>query len=216
MYRIRPLSAVGMDSSAATRAALIESAMPLFAAQGFEATRTREIADKAKANVSAINYHFGSKMGLYQAVIRHQTEKAHEEHPLDASGMASPDPVVRLRWLVRNMLNRTLGKEADMRLRICMREFTEPTEALDFLVAEVAGPQFDFIRAVVADLLGREVTREELDRHTVSLVGQCLYYGFVTPMLTRLGIKVPESEQEFEELTDHVTRFCLAGFKTHA
>ena len=41
MYRIRPLSAVGMDSSAATRAALIEAATPLFAIQGFEATRTR-------------------------------------------------------------------------------------------------------------------------------------------------------------------------------
>ena len=60
MYRIRPLSAVGTDSSAVTRAALIDAAAPLFADLGFEATRARDIADKAKANVSAINYHFGS------------------------------------------------------------------------------------------------------------------------------------------------------------
>lgn len=84
MYRIRPLNAVGTDSSAATRAALIKAASPLFAQEGFETARTRDIADKAKANVSAINYHFGSKMGLYEAVIRRQTEQLSPEPSLRA------------------------------------------------------------------------------------------------------------------------------------
>jgi AcrR family transcriptional regulator len=70
MYRIRPLAAAGTDSTGATRAALIEAASPMFADHGFEATRIRDIADKARANVAAINYHFGSKMGLYQAVLK--------------------------------------------------------------------------------------------------------------------------------------------------
>lgn len=216
MYRIRPLAAVGMDSSAATRAALIEAATPLFAAQGFEATRTREIADKARANVSAINYHFGSKMGLYQAVIRQQAEDIHENFPLVSADQSSADPATRLRWLVRGMLSRVLGKHCDIRNKVCLREFVEPTEALDFLVKEIVVEQYGIIRSVVSGVLDREVSDVELDRFTLSVTSQCYYYGLANPMLTRLGVALPETDEEFEALAEHIARFSLAGLRAGA
>lgn len=215
MYRIRPLSAVGMDSSAATRAALIEAATPLFAAQGYEATRTREIADKAKANVSAINYHFGSKMGLYQAVIRQQSTEAHEKAPLRHQEPSST-PAERLRYMVRNMVGRVMGRHADARIKICLREFTEPTEALDFLVKEVVAPQYAQIREIVSAALGREVEARELDWFILSMLGQCYYPGLTAPMLSRLGLPLPESDADIEAFADHITRFSLAGFAAGA
>ena len=214
MYRIRPLSAVGMDSSAATRAALIAAAGPLFASQGYEATRTREIADKAKANVSAINYHFGSKMGLYQAVIRQQAEELHAEAPLETAAIREETPEVRLRWLVANLMHRVM-KNADKRLKVCLREFVEPTEALDFLVKEIVAEQYGIMRSVVEGVVGRPVESAELDRFTISLVGQCYYYGLAEPLLTRLGVALPETDAEFEALVDHITRFSLAGLRAH-
>ena len=215
MYRIRPLSAVGMDSSAATRAALIAAATPLFKNQGYEATRTREIADKAKANVSAINYHFGSKMGLYQAVIQKQAEELHANFPFETDTVRAADPETRLRWLVRNMLNRVLSN-CDDRLKVCLREFVEPTEALDFLVKEIITEQYGIMRSVVVAVLGREPGKEELDRFTMSVSSQCFYYGLAAPMLTRLGVKVPQTDAEIEELAAHVSRFSLAGLRAGA
>lgn len=215
MYRIRPLSAVGMDSSAATRAALIAAAAPLFAAQGYEATRTREIADKAKANVSAINYHFGSKMGLYQAVIKKQSEEMHANFPFETPEVRAADPETRLRWLVRNMLNRVLAP-TDARLKVCLREFVEPTEALDFLVKEIVAEQFGIMKSVVVAVLGREPEAEELDRLTISIASQCFYYGLAEPMLVRLGVKLPQSPDEVEELAAQITRFSLAGLRASA
>ncbi|HEO71906.1 MAG TPA: TetR family transcriptional regulator, partial [Candidatus Hydrogenedentes bacterium] len=53
-----------------TKRALIEAAGELFALNGPEATSVRAIAEKARANIAAINYHFGSKDNLYKEVLR--------------------------------------------------------------------------------------------------------------------------------------------------
>ncbi|HEX6591909.1 MAG TPA: CerR family C-terminal domain-containing protein [Moraxellaceae bacterium] len=213
MYRIRPLSAVGTDSSAATRAALIEAAAPLFASVGFEAARTRDIADKAKANVSAINYHFGSKMGLYQAVIKAQAEEMIASFPLETEAVRGEDPATRLHWLVHNLMRRVVCTNEDHRLRICVREFVEQTEALDFLVKEIVSHQFSIMKSVVTAVLGYEPSEEELNRFTVSVVCQCFHYGMAEPMLTRLGVKVPSTEEEINTLSEHIVRFSLAGLQ---
>lgn len=53
---------------------ILESALALFAESGFDAVRVRDIADRAKVNISAINYHFESKENLYRTVIRLSAE----------------------------------------------------------------------------------------------------------------------------------------------
>lgn len=211
MYRIRPLSAVGTDSSAATRAALIEAAAPLFASVGFDAARTRDIADKAKANVSAINYHFGSKMGLYQAVIKAQAEEMNVSFPLETEAVRQQAPAIRLHWLVHNLLRRVVAKYEDHRLKVCVREFVEPTEALDFLVKEIISQHFGIMRSVVSAVLGKPVDDDTLSRFTVSVLSQCFYYGMAEPMLQRLGVKIPRTEDEINTLAEHIVRFSLAG-----
>lgn len=50
---------------------LIKVAMEMFAEHGYDKTSVRELAKKADANIAAINYHFGGKEGLYQAVLEY-------------------------------------------------------------------------------------------------------------------------------------------------
>jgi AcrR family transcriptional regulator len=54
------------------RQLLIAAATPFFAAKGINGTNVREIANAAGVNLSMISYHFGSKEGLYAAVLREQ------------------------------------------------------------------------------------------------------------------------------------------------
>lgn len=54
-----------------TRDRLIKVAMEMFAENGYDKTSVRELAKKADANIAAINYHFGGKEGLYQAVLEY-------------------------------------------------------------------------------------------------------------------------------------------------
>ena len=52
-----------------TRGRILEAALELFAASGFEGASTRTIAERAGVNLPAIQYLFGSKEGLYRAVV---------------------------------------------------------------------------------------------------------------------------------------------------
>ena len=59
-----------MDSAnkdTATR--ILDAAERLFVEHGFEATSLRTITQQAEVNLAAVNYHFGSKKELIQAVL---------------------------------------------------------------------------------------------------------------------------------------------------
>ena len=79
-----------------TRDKLIEAAGHLFAERGYRAATIRKICRRAKANVAAVNYTFGDKMGLYTEVLRHSVRAARTDAlaaALDAS--RSPEEMIR-------------------------------------------------------------------------------------------------------------------------
>ncbi|SFG42186.1 TetR/AcrR family transcriptional regulator [Neptunomonas qingdaonensis] len=51
-----------------TATQILKAAEALFAEQGFSETTMRQITAAADVNLAAVNYHFGSKQGLIQAV----------------------------------------------------------------------------------------------------------------------------------------------------
>lgn len=54
----------------ATREALIAAGTDLFAEHGFDGVRVERIAEVSGVNKALINYHFGSKAGLYSAILK--------------------------------------------------------------------------------------------------------------------------------------------------
>ena len=56
-------------AQATTMERILDAAELLFADKGFEETSLRTITSKAKVNLAAVNYHFGSKQTLIQAVF---------------------------------------------------------------------------------------------------------------------------------------------------
>ncbi len=54
---------------AATKLRILDAAEALFMERGFEATSLRAITAAAGVNLAAVNYHFGSKEELFQAVL---------------------------------------------------------------------------------------------------------------------------------------------------
>ena len=62
-----------------TRARILVSAEALFAERGFEVVSLREITGAAGVNVAAVNYHFGSKEKLIDAVVTRHLVPVNEE-----------------------------------------------------------------------------------------------------------------------------------------
>ncbi|EWH12293.1 TetR family transcriptional regulator [Catenovulum agarivorans DS-2] len=57
-----------------TKVKILEAAEQLFAEQGFNHTSLREITNEANVNLASVNYHFGSKKSLIQAVLARYLE----------------------------------------------------------------------------------------------------------------------------------------------
>src|SRR5258708_19580694 len=80
-----------------TRERVLRSAAQLFADRGFKKVTIREICRTARANVAAVNYHFGDKFGLYREVMRSAIDRlrATSEAPRQAGPGQSPEEQLR-------------------------------------------------------------------------------------------------------------------------
>src|SRR5229473_4084962 len=86
-----------------TRDKLIEAAGHVFAERGYRAATIREICRRAGANIAAVNYTFGDKMGLYTEVLRHSVRSARTA-ALAAALDASHTPEDMIRGVIRARL----------------------------------------------------------------------------------------------------------------
>src|SRR4029453_17805245 len=77
-----------------TRRRILETALDLFAAQGYEGASTRQIAEGAGVNLPAIQYYFGNKEGLYRVIIEDITADTdrHMSALVDRVRLALDDP----------------------------------------------------------------------------------------------------------------------------
>ncbi|HYL25936.1 MAG TPA: TetR family transcriptional regulator, partial [Burkholderiales bacterium] len=68
-----------------TRTRILDAAEELFMQHGFEGTSMRLLTAKAEVNLAAVNYHFGSKHALVEAVFRRRLD------PMNAARLAELD-----------------------------------------------------------------------------------------------------------------------------
>jgi len=68
-----------MQNDQDTRVRLLDAAQKLFVKQGIDATSLRQITTLANANLASVNYHFGSKGELIQAVFARQLDPLNKE-----------------------------------------------------------------------------------------------------------------------------------------
>jgi AcrR family transcriptional regulator len=70
------------ETAVATYDRILDIAEALFAAHGIQGTSIRQITELASVNVAAVNYHFGTKDKLVDAVIHRRFQSLEEERAL--------------------------------------------------------------------------------------------------------------------------------------
>jgi hypothetical protein len=89
----------------------------------------------------------------------------------------------------------------------------EPTGAFNTIIEKMIRPSFLFLRDIVQELLGEDVPSEKVEKCTLSVVGQCLYYRFANPVVRQILPEQTFDEKGLEELADHITEFSLSALK---
>jgi AcrR family transcriptional regulator len=193
-----------------TRQRLISAAGEVFAENGFRPATVREICAKAQANVAAVNYYFGDKMGLYVETV----QAAHCGGPeiIKPQWPTGISPQDKLRFFIRRWLEHFLDEHRpSWHTRLMLREMAEPTEACAKLVEAFIRPMADTLHDILGELVPSDVSLEQRWLIGFSIVGQCLFYKVHRPVAELL--MGPESFRSLnlELLADHISRFSLAA-----
>ena len=196
----------------ATRQHLLDAAGEVFAAAGFRAATVREICERAGANIAAVNYHFGDKERLYQAVLKETYQRALAKYPADFGLRANATAEERLRAFVHSFLLRIFSNGPSAQHgKLMAHEMMEPTGALDAIVREDIQPMSSLLLGIVTDLLGPGATAETKRYCANSVVSQVLFYHHCRPVVVRIFPDVKFDEAGLAELAEHITQFSITA-----
>jgi TetR/AcrR family transcriptional regulator, regulator of cefoperazone and chloramphenicol sensitivity len=196
-----------------TRARLLDAAARLFAERGYARVTVRDICKKARANVAAVNYHFGGKDGLYRAVMRHAMETM--QATTEAAREAGRDlPAAdRIRAYVVVFADRLLGVHHETWIhQLMLREMSDPTPALAMVADEVLKPRMVYLSHAIAELLHCAPDDPKVLRCALSVTSQfnSLLWTRAIAMLLDVEDNVPGT---IDEIAEHIAQFSLGGMK---
>ena len=151
-----------------TKERLLDSAEKLFAKQGFAASSVRQITTNAKANLAALNYHFGSKKKLISAVFSRRIGPLNVERIqlLEEYSRQADDGVPSLHSSVQALVGPALRLSHDPArggkqfMHLMGRAFSDRGEGVDEMVMQQFEPLaelfFPVLRHHLVDLAPKE------------------------------------------------------------
>lgn len=187
-------------NAASTRARILDAAENEFADHGFDGVSVRQIAQRAEVPVALINYHYGSKEGLYRAIFEMRAPMIIDQR-IAGLRLAEMEPdqdrkveMIVKAVLVPNLHMRSTEKNSSY-ARILAREVADPKSHNRKVIAEF----FDPIAHKVLDALQTALpdrTVEEINWGYQAMLGAMVYIMADTGRISRLsgGRCDPEDE----------------------
>ncbi|NHZ42607.1 DUF1956 domain-containing protein [Massilia sp. CCM 8693] len=189
---------------------IITAATECFAENGFKATSVRKICERAGANLAMVNYYFGSKDGLYLAIIDREGGSEEMEELTGPAGDKSVPPAERLGWLIERLLtDMMISGPHSLISRLISWELVEPTAALRHIVDTLILPLQESMTALVRELAPPGTSGMEIRNSLFSILGQMLYYSHSRPVNEILAPDIVYDDAGIREIARHVTAFSL-------
>jgi AcrR family transcriptional regulator len=196
-----------------TRERLMTAAERLFAERGFRQVTVRDICREARANVAAVNYHFGDKLGLYREIMQVAILAMQDATNAAREAGAGQPPEEQLRRYVSLFLRRLLATGQNTIHKLIDREMSEPTAALDDLVRDGMRPRLEYLCGIVSAMLQRAPTDRTVFLCVMSIQSQTIMYARSGAVAGRLGFSGTPSPSGIDEIAHHITEFSLAGIR---
>jgi AcrR family transcriptional regulator len=198
-----------------TRDRLLQASEQLFATRGFKDVTVRDIARAARANVAAVNYHFGDKQGLYREVLQVAIDAIRETNEAGRRAAEGHPPPKAAALSVR-LSAPGAQPENDTIHRLIQREVDHPTPAMDTMIEQALRPRLEFLPRWCAELMGCDPADPRVLRCVGSILAQTIIYVRKNPIAERLGFVFKPTPDNIDMAARHITDFSVAGIRAVA
>ncbi|NID14729.1 TetR/AcrR family transcriptional regulator [Luteibacter yeojuensis] len=192
-----------------TRAQLLDVAGRLFAEHGYLGTSSKEICLRAGMNMAAVNYHFGSRDGLYEAVLVEAHRQLVSVEDLAAFARSDRPPGEKLRALVAHFVKQAGLGEKSWGFKVVLREVMAPSPLVNTLVEQAVAPKAGIVSRLMAAYLGLPSSHPAVQRGMMLTIFPCIAL-LIAPEGLRKKV-LPALSPTSEGLLEDMTTYILAG-----
>ena len=201
-----------------TRTRILDAAEELFMRHGFEGTSMRLLTARAGANLAAVNYHFGSKDALIEALFRRRLD------PMNAARIAELDRLEKeaggrllaAHQIICAFVGASLRMIEDAKcggrdfIRLLGRTYTDPQKPIRALIGQLYAPAMERFKAAFERALPR-MPRDELIWRMHFMFGTLAYTLAATDTVQLIAGCKPEDRYDAGLLEARLTAFLQAG-----
>lgn len=201
---------------------ILDAAELLFAEKGFSETSLRMITSKAKVNLAAVNYHFGSKNALIQAVfsrflgpLSQMMEEGLKKQDFGSQNGKKPEIEDILRLYTQSLLHIPTRHEngVSIFMRLLGLAYTQSQGHLRKYLEKEYALTFRIILNMVKESTPELSTAERFWRTQFTLGAMAFTMSSIQPLTDILENK-PGSKADPEKVIDYLVPFLVAGLKT--
>jgi AcrR family transcriptional regulator len=217
-----PASPASRTDGAESRARLVRTALRLFAEQGFQRTSTREIAEAAQVNISAISYYFGDKAGLYRAAFFEPLGGASgpgsPPQRATCAGMGTHDSLGQLLRSFYAEFLAPLKQGEDMRLvmRLHFREMVEPTGLWADEIENEIKPQHQMMVQMLTELFGLKQPDDDVQRLTFAIVGLAVHFFVGREIIDGIAPQILAKPKAVDVLAERLALYAEAMIRAES
>jgi AcrR family transcriptional regulator len=188
---------------------LLDVAGSVFAERGFADATSKEICARAGVNLAAVNYHFGSRDQLYEAVLVEAHHHLIKLEDMQAVAAADVAPRAKLRTILTRIVQRAAAPDAHWGARVVIRELLAPTQFAPTLVHKAIAPKAKVMVGIVSQILGLPPDSPGLQRGLFFVMSPCLAL-LMAPRAMRQDI-FPSLSGDADALAEDMLRYAEAG-----
>jgi AcrR family transcriptional regulator len=201
-----------------TRTRILDVAEELFMQHGFEATSMRLLTSTARVNLAAVNYHFGSKDALIEALFQRRLDPMNAERvaTLDALEQQAGGQPLAPEQIIRAFIGASLRMIEDAKgggrnfIRLLGRTYTEPAKQIRALIGQLYAPAMERFKAAFARALP-ELPSDELVWRMHFMFGTLSYTLAATDTVQLIAGCKPEDRYDAQLLEARLVEFLAAG-----
>lgn len=204
-----------------TKERILDAGEALFMEHGFEATSLRQITAAAGVNLAAVNYHFGSKEELFQAVLTRRLDPMNAERVLlleqyerqSAGQSLSCERILNAMFIPALRLARDNQRGGNNFLRLLGRAYADPAPFIRHFLSEQYAPMIARFKAAFSRALPH-LPKKELVWRLHFLMGAMSYTLAGTDALKLIAELTPTESGNDELLLTRLAPFLVAGLQS--